>query len=389
VLTDDGSCPLCDERRSHERQAIAAIRRSFGRGRHVRLLPAEIREPRGVAALSRLWSKRVAIHRPRTAPRGPRPVHLDQPSILERLRRAELVFVGGKGGVGKTTVAAAVAQELARSMPGEPILLLSADPAHSLGDVFGRAVGDEPTRIPRAPSNLVVRELDAAAALESRRAALAAALDELGSLFGSAGTTAEELIDLAPPGIDELFAMLSVLEARAAHRVIVVDMAPTGHALRLLAMPDTVKAWTQVLLRVLLKYRSIARPGRFAAELVETSKSVRALQAALRDSEKASFVVVTRAAAVPRAETERLLRQLRRLKLATAAVVVNARTMTPGRCRRCRAVDAAERRELTRLARSFGSGRGARACAIIQTPLAATPPRGPSGLERWARTWIA
>src|SRR5262249_21192915 len=199
-------------------------------------------------------------------------------------------------------------------------------------------------------------ELDAAAALRSRRAALVAALDELGSLLGSADASAEELIDLAPPGIDELFALLSVIDARAAHRVIVVDLAPTGHALRLLAMPAVVREWAQVLLRVLLKYRAIARPGRFTAELVDTSRSIRELQAILRDARKTRFLVVTRAAAVPRAETERLLRQLRRLDLAVAAIVANARTLSPGACRRCRATDAAERRELTALARSAAPG---------------------------------
>ncbi len=82
-------------------------------------------------------------------------------------------------------------------------------------------------------------------------------------------------MDLAPPGIDELFGVLSVVEPAPPIDVIVVDTAPTGHALRLLEMPEAAREWMQVLLRVLLKYRSLVRPGQLAAELVEISKSIR------------------------------------------------------------------------------------------------------------------
>jgi arsenite-transporting ATPase len=188
-------------------------------------------------------------------------------------------------------------------------------------------------------------------------------------------------MNLAPPGIDELFGMLSVVEARAGYDVIVVDTAPTGHALRLLEMPDAAREWLQVLLRVLLKYRSLVRPGPLAAELVDVSKSIRELQALLRDATQTRFIVVTRAAEVPRRETERLLTRLRRLRLSTPAVVVNALTMAPARCARCRAIAAAERRELAAL-------RLPRGCAIIRTPLSAPPPRGVEALERWGTRWI-
>jgi arsenite-transporting ATPase len=161
-----------------------------------------------------------------------------------------------------------------------------------------------------------------------------------------------------------------------------MDTAPTGHALRLLEMPDAAREWVQVLLRVLLKYRSLVRPGQLASELVDLSKSIRGLQELLRNPRDTRFVVVTRAAAVPRLETERLLVRLRRLRLASPAVVVNAMTLAPGRCPLCRATEAAERRELALLARRT------RRCAIIQTPLAAPPPRGAAALDHWAGSWI-
>ena len=159
-----------------------------------------------------------------------------------------------------------------------------------------------PRAIRGGPRNLLVRELDAAAALAARRTQLEAALNEIArpparprSRRTSPQTVAcrctsgvgigRELMDLAPPGIDELFGIISVVDARADYDVIVVDTAPTGHALRLLEMPDAAREWVQVLLRVLLKYRSLVRPGQLAAELVDVSKSIRELQELLRDAD--------------------------------------------------------------------------------------------------------
>jgi arsenite-transporting ATPase len=407
VLAAGGPCPLCDRRRARERQTIAQIRRGAARGRDVRVVAAEIQEPRGVEALARIgkslratppFLKRradAATARTRDAARGSMALSLParrSTVAAERIAAfagATLLFFGGKGGVGKTTVAAATAIRLARARPDARVLLLSTDPAHSLGDVLAAPIGDTPRTVVHGPKNLMVREVDALRALAIRRVDLESALDEIASALGrravgSAPST--ELVDLAPPGVDELFGMLSVVEAREHYDVIVVDTAPTGHALRLLEMPETAREWVQLLLRVLLKYRSLVRPGQLAAELVRLSQSIRELQALLQNEALTRFIVVTRAAYVPRAETERLLARLRRLKLAAPAVVVNAMTLDPRRCLRCRATAAAERVELAALGRACGHR--SRGCVIIQTPLSAPPPRGVRALEEWAAKWL-
>jgi arsenite-transporting ATPase len=314
---------------------------------------------------------------------------------IDAFRNARLLFFGGKGGVGKTTVAAATAVQLAGANRQHRVLLLSTDPAHSLADVFTVAIGDRPTRVPNAPPNLYVRELDAPLAFHAKRAAFEAAFEDIATAWGAAdsatsGPGVQQLMDLAPPGIDELLGVLSVAELLActpgqlkpAYDLIMVDTAPTGHALRLLEMPAAAREWVQVLMRVVLKYRSLVRPGRLAVELVEISKSIRELQALLRDPRRTRVIVVTRAAAVPRAETERLLVRLHRLRLAAPAIVVNAMTLTP-RCPRCRATARAERGEIAALITSTGHR------AIIQTPLTAPPPRGARALDRWAHTWTS
>jgi arsenite-transporting ATPase len=305
----------------------------------------------------------------------------------------DLVLFAGKGGVGKTTCAAAAAIRIARRNPESDVLLLSTDPAHSLGDVFGVTLDDRPRRIASAPGNLRVREVDAAATLRARRETLEAALAGIVSAFGSVdrGRGVTELIDLAPPGIDELLGMLSVAEmiptdsagAAAARRILIVDMAPTGHALRLLEMPEVARAWIQSIMRVLLKYRPVAKADRLGEELVDLSKSIRRLHERLRDPIHARVVVVTRAARVPRLETERLLERLRRLGLPASTLVVNAAALVPAACPRCRAVAAAERRERSEIARACRR----HGCAIILSPLAVPPPRGGRALDRWAGTW--
>jgi arsenite-transporting ATPase len=398
VVPAGAACRICDLRRAEERRALARWSASSGTRAPIRIVFEDPREPRGVrrlapigerlsGALPRLKRGRVIATRSTRVALRTSGLGIASTPFLSAVAGARLLFFGGKGGVGKTTTASAAAMALARASPGR-VLLLSTDPAHSLADVFDVAVGDRPVQIRGAPSNLEVRELDAAAALARRRGDLEAALREIADVVG-AGPRARgvsELMDLAPPGIDELFGVLSVITARRAYRTIIIDTAPTGHALRLLALPDAVREWVQVLLRVLLKYRDLLRPGRLATELVALSRAVRHLQQLLRDPAQSRFIVVTRAAEVPRLETERLLQLLRKLRVATPVLIVNARTLQPDGCQRCRTIAAREARELPAI---IGAGRRAsRDCVIIQTPLAAPPPRGAQPLRQWGDTWL-
>jgi arsenite-transporting ATPase len=399
-------CPICDRRRADEDRQVAEIVSTMGRGRTVRVMPAALTEPRGLLALQgigkRLIQKLPAVSRQRSAAvrRGlafslPKDQRTVDPASLPVLLGARMLFFGGKGGVGKTTAAAAAAVAIARAEPRGRLLLLSTDPAHSLADVFGAPIGDTPRTPAGAPSNLAVRELDARRALAVRRQEFAAALDEIAAAFGASApeTMPSNLLDLAPPGIDELFGIIEVVSAlarskrgsreggRTSYDTIIVDTAPTGHALRLLETPAAARDWVHLLMRMLLKYRSLARPGRLAAELLDVSHAIRDLQTLLRDPDAARFIVVTRAAAVPRSETERLLVRLKQQRLATPAIIFNAMTLAAGGCPRCRATAAAERRERAALLRRAGRR------VIIETPLAAPSPHGVRQLEQWGRMW--
>jgi arsenite-transporting ATPase len=293
-----------------------------------------------------------------------------------------LLLFGGKGGVGKTTCAAACALHLARG--GKRVLLLSTDPAHSLGDVLDVTLADQPREV---AERLTARELDADRAFAARREQYRRSVDELfDGLSGGARFDAtydrlvvQDLIDLAPPGIDELFALFAVADAlQGGYDVVVVDTAPTGHALRLLEMPEKALGWVHALLAILLKYRRVIGLGDLARTLTATARELRELQELLRDPGRALFVPVTRAAGLPRLETERLLRALRRLGIPAGPVLVNA--LTPPGCDRCGRAAGAEAREIAALRR--------RTPAMLAAPAVAPPPRGGRALLAFGRTWI-
>jgi arsenite-transporting ATPase len=401
----DRVCPLCSARVALE----AVQRRRIGElfaGKALLLVPASPSEPRGPAALLGL----AESVRPLTAP--PSPVVGSKPTPASRGRApaipiaetVRLAFFGGKGGVGKTTAAAACAIELAETRPDARFLLLSTDPAHSLGDVLAAPVSDEARPIAKGPKNLDVRELDAAHAWEIERASYRKGLDELfASIFrGRMDATfdravLEDLLDLAPPGIDELLALVALLDAVVGsetsslesrpYDLVVVDTAPTGHTLRLLALPESALEWVHALMNVILKYRSVVGLGEFASDLTRFARRLRTLIAWLADPTKTAFVIVTRPSALPRLETERLARDLGRLGIPIAAVLANAVT-TPS-CERCVSAAEVERPELERLARLARrvAAPGDGGSGLLAAPAVSPVPRGAAELRRWRRIW--
>lgn len=194
------------------------------------------------------------------------------------------------------------------------------------------------------------------------------------------GSGVRDLLELAPPGLDELAAVSTLLDAVAEGDLVIVDTAPTGHALRLLEMPGLALAWDHYLLSLLLKYRQAVGLGPAASELVELSRSLKSFQALLRDPERARFLVVTRAAELPRRETVRLLGSLRDLGVAVPAVIVNAVPLPD--CSRCG--DPA--REMAALRRDLAQA-GMDHCAIMKAPAQFPPPRGVQRLSEWVQTW--
>lgn len=166
-----------------------------------------------------------------------------------------LVLYTGKGGVGKTTTAAATAACAAER--GRRVLVASADAAHSLGDVFGERLGPEPrTLAPR----LDAVEVDARAETERHWGSIRSYLSQLFLHQGIEEVVADELALL--PGAEELTTLLAVesFAASGAYDLVVVDCAPTGAALRLVTLPELARAGLRLALRVQRALASVVTP---------------------------------------------------------------------------------------------------------------------------------
>jgi arsenite-transporting ATPase len=166
-----------------------------------------------------------------------------------------ILLFTGKGGVGKTTVAAATA--LACADRGTRTLILSTDPAHSLADAFDRPLGSDPTCI---DGTLYAQQLDAGERLEDSWAEVQGYLAELFTWTGVDAVEAEELSVV--PGLDEVFA-LSDIKAHAdsgAWDTIVVDCAPTAETIRLLSLPDILGWYMDRLFPVGRRVTGVVRP---------------------------------------------------------------------------------------------------------------------------------
>ncbi|MCQ4332083.1 TRC40/GET3/ArsA family transport-energizing ATPase [Natronomonas sp. F2-12] len=253
----------------------------------------------------------------------------------------EYVLYGGKGGVGKTTCAAATA--LASARGGTPTLVVSTDPAHSLSDTLETDIPAEPTRI-REYSPLFAVEIDPeSTAFEGPFAAGAddtvdtefdgTGLGGLGELLG--GETGHPLGG-AMPGADEAAAMQLLIEYLDDPRFerVVVDTAPTGHTLRLLELPEVMDSMMGRLLAFKQRLSGMAGSlGGFfgdddtvedgTASLKELSAKIEKLRAALEDPSRTDFRVVTIPEAMSVTESERLIDRLEGFGIPVGTVVVN------------------------------------------------------------------
>jgi arsenite/tail-anchored protein-transporting ATPase len=267
------------------------------------------------------------------------------------------VFVGGKGGVGKTTVSSAIAVSLASSFENDlKVLIVSTDPAHSLGDALDenlRTFGGNPVLLtdPLTGGRLHACEIDASAALESFRASLetfdvtrlAQALGVSTELLESFGLSEfSNLLNNPPPGLDELVALANVLDSdnTKGYDVVIVDTAPTGHTLRLLALPQFLDGFLGKILQLRLKLSGLASTLQAffgnaeskqrsqavddaVTKLEEFRVKMTSLRSSLSNSMQTCFVVVTIPTKMSVAESKRLITELNGQGVTVTDVVVN------------------------------------------------------------------
>ena len=236
------------------------------------------------------------------------------------------ILYTGKGGVGKTSVAAASARRCATA--GLRTVVLSTDPAHSLSDSLEAELGAEPMQI---ADNLFGQEVQAQEEMEGNWEGVQAWLGDLLAERGIDRISAEELT--VPPGMDELFSLLWIKRhhEEGEFDVVIVDCAPTGETLRLLSFPDVVTWWLERMLPSQRRLAPFARslfdmplPGEAVFDDVERlARNLVAMNGILRDRARTTIRLVMSPDRMVVKEAMRTFTYLNLYGYLTDAVVVN------------------------------------------------------------------
>jgi arsenite-transporting ATPase len=264
--------------------------------------------------------------------------------------------------VGKTTISAGLAYHHRRAKSRDTVSICSTDPAPSLDDVFEAEIGNNLVPV---LNDVKLRAIEVDSIAEFRHWA-EQMRDNIDGAFSSEerGLHVDwsferrlfsALLDIVPPGVDELFAVfkiLDLLEARTQSSRVVIDMAPTGHALELLRMPDRMLLWSRLLLRALAPHRELPLAQDVAVEIARISQRVRSLAAMLKDGKRSRLWPVMLAEPLPDRQTERLLAEIAQLGGHSGPTFVNRLIFEEdiAGCRRCEVARQWQLATLNRLA---------------------------------------
>ncbi|KAL3145706.1 ATPase arsa1 [Trebouxia sp. C0010 RCD-2024] len=264
--------------------------------------------------------------------------------------KRKYIMISGKGGVGKTSLAASLAVKFAAA--GHTTLVVSTDPAHSLSDSLDQDIsGGQPVQLEGTDLPVWGMEIDPDKAKQQFRSYSATdkgskgVQDVLGGLgLGAiAGQLADlqlgELLDTPPPGLDEAVAIAKVVEFvrsddYARFTRIIFDTAPTGHTLRLLSVPDFVEASLGKIIRLRKKlagagdavrslFRQSAQQDEAVAKLEALRDSVVMVKELFRDKDLTEFIIATIPTVLGINESRRLLQALRKEQIPCRRIIIN------------------------------------------------------------------
>jgi len=352
-VEDSDDCVFCRSRREGQKQPLIEIEEAFSKYDliNVPVFPNEIRT---IEALTLLEGYFLGMATP-AIPLLAMQTDEEPQAHLALNPYLEFILFGGKGGVGKTSLAAAAALYVAQRNPEKKVLVFSTDPAHSLSDSFKLSIGDEITPIYYSPksevqgpkterenartsdpgldnTNLFALEIDADRLLEAFKEGFKKDIEEVFNKFLGGGVDIKfdrevmtELLTLAPPGLDEIMALDKIMDLKEEGKfdIFVLDTSPTGHLLRFLELPEMARQWLKAFFRLLLKYRGIVSLTGAAEKALALSRNVRRAQESLADPKGAAFVAVTIPEAMSILELGRLMSGLENTRITCDHIIIN------------------------------------------------------------------
>lgn len=357
-------CEFCSPRRKEQEKVVAETRRKFAPYNLIEmpLFPYEIQGEKRLltygktlsgkssyrqASKSEVIASRSSERRKEAAKQSQGE---DAANNLQDLLKDGLKFIlfGGKGGVGKTSLAAATALHMANLFPNRKVLIYSLDPAHSLADSFRFPIGDKVTPVPGV-SNLFALETDAAKLHHEFMDGIRELIENAFLLWtkhlnykGESRWDRQVMNSFAqasPPGLDEVLALEQIMEFAKGgeYDLYILDTAPTGHLLTLLEFPELIRDWMRFAYSRLLKW-NVEVPLTEVTDLgniiLKSTTNLRKIRQNLTDAQRSELIAITIPEAMGIAETRDLLDSLDRLGIPCRHVVIN-QIIPPTRCSFC------------------------------------------------------
>lgn len=338
IIIEDNKCNFCLARKKEQEKYIKEIEEKFACYNLIKmpLFPREIRGIKDLALYGEILfgedGYKPCLASYNSLEKISPIVQKGMEDLLEK--NLKLIIFGGKGGVGKTSIASAAALQLARHSKEKKILIFSTDPVHALSDSFDQQIGDKPCQVQGGTGNLYALELDASQMLASLKDEYRGDIAEVFDKFAPSGMdikfdreVMEELIALTPPGLEELMALKKITELMKVcdYDLFIMDSAASGHLLRFLQMPDIVRGWLKTVFRLILKYKGVINLSKIHSvqSLLDLSRDVRKIQKILANPETTEFVMITIPEEMGVREMEDLSAALSNLKIPSSHTIIN------------------------------------------------------------------
>ncbi|KAI4099676.1 MAG: hypothetical protein LQ339_005841 [Xanthoria mediterranea] len=321
-----------------------------------------------------------------------------EPSLQSIILQKSLrwIFVGGKGGVGKTTTSCSLAIQLAKVR--KSVLLISTDPAHNLSDAFSQKFGKE-ARLIDGFTNLSAMEIDPNGSIQDLLKEGGEGAEQAMQEMGGIGSMMQDLA-FSIPGVDEAMSFAEVLKQvkSLSYELIIFDTAPTGHTLRFLQFPTVMeKALAKLsqlstqfgpMLNSVIGARGGLPGGQQLDEVLAKMESLREtigeVNTQFKNADMTTFVCVCIPEFLSLYETERMIQELTSYEIDTHAIVVN-QLLFPKKsndCEQCNARRKMQKKYLEQIEELYDEFN------VVKMPLLVEEVRGKEKLESFSEMLV-